>query len=253
MLAEALVWLFTPAAPGARRLGHLAESIAIRARHRRCRAAWAPHLEASRKALLTSALATPSRRTALLLGTGHLLDVPLRELAPLFDSVLLVDVVHPWSSRLYSRRHDNVRLIECDVTGCLAEMPAAPVVPALFLDRADIDWVASINLLSQLGNLAERWLRKHRPDLGEAATARYREAIMVNHLAWLSRFRARTCLLTDLEQIRLDGDGAIIETIDYQPLLTNWRIVSAWRWDIAPPGELGGGETAWHRVAALTQ
>lgn len=237
MLAEALAWLFTPASATARRTGQLAESIAIAARHRRCRAAWAPHLAASRQALLDSARAAPGHRIALVLGSGHLFDVPLAELAAQFEAVWLVDIVQPWPARLAAWRHGNVRLIELDVTESLSGQPEPPPVPALFLDQLEIDWVASVNLLSQLGQPLRR-------------TA-YGQALMANHLAWLARFDAPACLIADLEQHRLDEAGAVVETTDYRPLLAGWRTLAEWRWDLAPPGELAGGGSAWHRVAAL--
>lgn len=251
MLTEALAWLFTPASATARRMGHLAESVAIAARHRRCRVAWAPHLAASRRALLDSAHAAPRHRIALVLGSGHLLDVPLAELAALFEEVRLVDIVHPWSSRLTARRYANVHLVEADVTGCLDRLPAKPPMPDRFLDRQEIDWVASVNLLSQLANLPQRWLRAHQSNLTDADIGRYAEALTANHLVWLTRFRAPVCLVTDLEQTRLDGHGEVAEWHDFRPLLAGWRITTEWRWELAPPGELADGETAWHRVAAL--
>ncbi|MDD5364280.1 MAG: hypothetical protein PHR30_02975 [Gallionellaceae bacterium] len=253
MLAEALAWLLTPAPATARRFGHLAESIAIAARHRRCRAAWAPHLAASRQALLESARTAPGQRIALVLGSGHLLDVPLAELAGSFESVWLIDLVHPWSSRLAARRYANVRLIALDVTECLDRLPDEPPLPARFLDEPGIDWVASVNLLSQLAGLPQHWLRRNRPGLDEAAIHRYGEALMARHLEWLARFRAPVCLLTDIGQTRLDARGEIVERHDYRPLLAGWQVSAEWRWDLAPPGELADGQTAFHRVAALTR
>lgn len=253
MLAETLAWLFTPTSPTARRMGHLAESIAIAARHRRCHAAWAPHLAASRAALLDSARTAPGRRTALILGSGPLLDIPLAELAALFESVWLVDIVHPWPSRRQARRHANVRLIEHDLTESLDRLPGIPAAPTRFLDEPGIDWVASVNLLSQLANLPQRWLDVHRSGLDADAVSRHGEALMAGHLEWLARFRAPVCLLCDIEQTRLDAQGGMIDSVDYRPLLAGWRITSEWLWDLAPPGELGGGQTAFHRVAALAR
>lgn len=253
MLAEALAWLLTPTSATARRMGHLAESIAIAARHRRCRAAWAPHLAASHRALLDSAQRAPSHRRALVLGSGHLLDVPLAELAMLFEEVWLVDIVQPWSSRHQARRYDNVRLIERDLTECLDRMPAEPCLPSGFLDDGRISWVASVNLLSQLASLPQGWLHERRPDLAESAVSRYGEALMANHLEWLSRFRAPVCLLADIEQTTLDAHGIVLDGQDFRPLLADWRVLSEWRWDLAPTGELTGGQSAFHRVAALAR
>jgi hypothetical protein len=228
MLAEALAWLITPASWHARRAGYLSESIAIMARERRCRRAWTPHLAASRRALLASAQRCRSHRVALLLGSGPLLDVPLAELSGLFDEVWLVDVVHPWPARRQARRHANVRLIEHDVAEGGLDWSAWLAGP----NR--IDWIASVNLVSQLPFRG--------PDGRDAMRA---------HLAALERQDAPACVLADLEQVTLDSVGRVVEREDFQPLLRDWARLDEWRWDVAPPGELGGGLQRYHRVARL--
>jgi hypothetical protein len=253
MLTEALTWLLTPAPAVARRLGHLAETIAISARYRRCRAAWTPHLIASRQALLASARRAASHRRALVLGSGPLLDVPLAELAAQFESVWLVDIVHPWSSRLAARRYRNVRLIEQDLTNSLARLPGAPTAPTLFLYEPEVDWVASVNLVSQLGNQPVQWLARHRPDLNANALADYSQTLIRQHLAWLVRFDAPVCILADLRQCRLDRDGRPVEIRDFAAFLEGWQIDAQWRWDLAPAGELSDHQTAFHDVVALSR
>jgi hypothetical protein len=228
MLAEALAWLFTPASWHARHSGYLSESIAIVARHRRCRLAWAPHLAASRRALLASAQCCRSRRIALLLGSGPLLDVPLAELSDLFEEVWLVDVVHPWPARRQARRHANVRLIEHDVTEGGLDWSAR------LAGQNKIDWIASVNLLSQL------------PPSGPDGRGAMRA-----HLASLRRLDAHLCVLADQEQVTLDKGGRVVEREDFQSLLRNWTRLGEWRWDVAPPGELGGGLSRYHRIAHL--
>jgi hypothetical protein len=259
MLPEALLWLLTPCPKTARRMGHLAESIAIGARARRCKAAWAPHLAHSRQALLASASRCEQHRVALVLGSGPLLDVPLAELAARFEEVWLVDLVHPLATRWQARQYPNVRLIEHDVTECLSDLlggkppdldQLAGRVPSRFLDEPRVDWVASLNLLSQLPRLPGRWLGRSRLLLDESAIQGYGEALMRNHLAYLARFAAPVCLITDLEQVTLAADGSVVEQNDLAPLLADWLVETEWRWDVAPPGELGSQGSAWHRVAS---
>lgn len=244
MFAEALEWLLTPTSLTARRMGLLSESIAIAARHRRCRTAWAPHLQASRMALLAACEQLSRRRVAVVLGSGHLLDVPLRELADRFEEVRLVDVVHPWSSRLLARSYRNVRLVELDVTASLPEMALPLPIPDFFLAEQEIDWVASVNLMSQLALLPLCRQARH----GDALVG---STLVSNHLTWLKQFTTPVCLITDLVQYRLNSDGQLIEQTDFRPLLSGWQVCQDWRWDLAPPGELDGGESAYHLVAAL--
>jgi len=124
MLTEWLTWLAADCPPPVRKLGYLRESIAIRSRYRRCRTAWQPHLEHSRKALLASLHACSSFRTALVFGSGLLLDIPLDELARRFEKVYLVDVVHLPEVRRAVRRHANVCCISHDATGFIEHMEA---------------------------------------------------------------------------------------------------------------------------------
>lgn len=258
MLAEALLWLLTPASREARRFGHLAEAIAITARERRCRAAWGPHLARTRAALLASARTCRRRRRALLLGSGPLLDVPLVELAGLFEEVWLLDMVHPWAARRAARRLGNVRLLDYDAGGGLAALlargcpPAAPPLPAPLPDDGRLDWLASINLLSQLPLLPLRWLESHCPAMDAAARAAYGEALIRAHLDSLAATPAQVCLIADRRQELRGADGGLLESRDYAACLgTGWRCLDEWDWEVAPPGELAGGLTARHRVMAL--
>ncbi|MDP1634779.1 MAG: hypothetical protein Q8L69_08860, partial [Gallionellaceae bacterium] len=154
MLTEWLTYIAADCTPPARKLGYLRESIAIRSRYRRCKTAWQPHLENSRAALLASLQACDNFRTALVFGSGLLLDIPLGELARRFENVYLVDVVHLPEVRRAVRRHANVRCIDLDVTGLIDHMNELTPErldlppPERFLDEPGIDWVASVNLLS---------------------------------------------------------------------------------------------------------
>lgn len=259
MLSEWLAWLTTSCPPQARRLGHLRESIAIRARHQRCAPAWRPHLERSREALLTSLNACDRHRAALVFGSGLLLDVPLDELAQRFERVLLIDVVHLPEARRAARRYANVHSIEHDATGFFEQMdtltPDALNLPppARFLDDATVDWVASVNLVSQLPLLPSAWLARRFPALDEPTLAAWGRRLMRQHLDYLAAFDAPACALADLEQTVYDRDGAALETTAFSDVLnieTN-RMIDSWRWDVAPVGEIAKGIGSFHRVVAM--
>jgi hypothetical protein len=109
MVFELLEYAVTPCPRYARRMGYLYESIAIRSRAGRCRAAWAPHQERTRQVILRAMEHCPRRRKAVVLGSGPLLDVPIAELSASFGEVILVDVVHPLGAHRRRRRFANVR------------------------------------------------------------------------------------------------------------------------------------------------
>ena len=120
MLAEILEWFLTPCPLTARRLGYLNETIAIRARHRRQRSRWQPHLEATRAFVERAASATVSKRCATVLGSGPLYDVPLDLLSETFDRVELVDFIHPQEARRAATQLPNVALRTEDISGAAA-------------------------------------------------------------------------------------------------------------------------------------
>ena len=259
MLTEWLTYLAADCSPLARKLGYLHESIGIRSRYRRCKTAWQPHLENSRSALLESLHACSDFRTALVFGSGLLLDIPLPELANRFENVWLVDLVHLPEVRRAARRHANVRCISCDVTGFLERLEVMSPnnfdlpPPTDFLDDPSIDWVASVNLLSQLPLLPLDWLRKRFPGIDEAILEEWGTRLMRQHLDYLAAFAVPACLLADMEQTTYGRNGEVIEHADFAARLGfEHQIFPQWRWDIASPGEIAPGIGRFHRVVAYT-
>ncbi|OGS82655.1 MAG: hypothetical protein A2061_09150 [Gallionellales bacterium GWA2_59_43] len=257
MLTEWLLYLAADCPQPARKLGYLRESIAIRSRYRRCRSAWQPHLEHSRAALLDSLQACTRFRTALVFGSGLLLDIPLDELARRFEKVYLVDVVHLPEVRRIVRRYANVLCISHDVTGFMSRLDTISPQsldlppPERFLNEPGIDWIASVNLLSQLPLLPLDWLRRRFPELDEATLETWGIRLMRQHLDYLAAFAAPTCLLADMEQTVHDRNDNVIEKIDFAARLGfDDKASEQWRWDIAPPGEIAPGIGSFHRVAA---
>ena len=125
MLAEWFRHLTTPCPATLKNMGYLKELIAIEARHARQRTAWASHLEACKKLILGAADAVKPGRVAVL-GSGLLLDVPLKELSEKFTDVLLVDIFHMPAVEKRVAGLANVQLITADLTG-LAEATFAHV------------------------------------------------------------------------------------------------------------------------------
>ncbi|EFL50264.1 conserved hypothetical protein [Solidesulfovibrio fructosivorans JJ]] len=244
MLREWITLLCDRGTRQARRFGHDREAVAIAARHRRCHAAWKPHLEAAKALVLTTADTAPGRDTAVILGSGLCLDVPVEELCARFGRVFLVDAHHPRPVRKLARRHRNLRLVTADVTGMgepVARAAASgrplpdPVFPPDPLPPGlRPDFTISLNLASQLpipfykvldGRVDADVLKRFGRELIEA------------HFAWLERLPGRVGLVCDRLWERVDGDGAVVESRDAlegaQPPVPD----RAWIWDIAPRPE----------------
>lgn len=255
MIREALEWLATPAPRAWRDLGYLTETIAIAARHRRCRTAWAGHLGRSRQAILDAAQDAPGRRTAVVLGSGPLLDVPLAELAGMFAKVILVDALHPLNARWRARRYGNVELVSADLTGTLEALyrwqvhdplpePRTPEV----LRRDDVDFVVSLNLLSQLGVLPVEWIEKRAGVPGPAIAEAYAATLTRAHLADLASCRARTCLVADVEWWQQKPDGTVVERASTIYEVPPPPASQEWAWAIAPAPESDPVHSNYRRV-----
>lgn len=244
MLAEAIEYCVSPSEPWARRLGYLKESIAIKARHRRCRAQWADHLARSRKAIESAAHKMGGGDTAVVLGAGSCLDVPLEALCAAFEQVYLVDAVHLHSWSL--SRNVKVKRIVKDLTGVADELLANPQrlpnPPPInwLLDDPSIDLIVSANLASQLGVMPLSYLARHAV-VDDGAAMLFQRALIERHFEWLDRFVCPTVILCDAVRTIVDSGGSVRSV---ELLLDQMELgdpAEKWAWPVAPVGEETGG------------
>lgn len=251
--AGAAAWHLAP-------MGYRREISGIAGRAAQCREAWGPHLEATRRVIETAAQGCARRKTALLVGSGLLLDVPLARLSGAFERVILADIVHPRQTRKQARGHGNVELVQVDVTdiarpvfdhvrkGRRGALPSGR--PDHFLDQ-DIDLVVSVNLLSQLAVIPCSYLRAKRPLLPRDDLERFERQIVEAHLRWLARFAGRVALITDYEREEQGSDGTlcrknILGGLELPPFEEGWT------WRIAPRGTVFRDLDVRHKVAACS-
>jgi len=243
VLREAYEYLTTPCPPLARRYGYLAEMVALGARYRRQKTAWAPHLAACRRFVTDAMARVPKGGRAMVAGSGLLLEVPLRELAGHFGEVVLVDVIHTRAVRRAARQWPNVRLEALDVSGALEPLAAAlaasrplpiPTPPALPGER--FAFAVSCNLLSQLPLMPLEAIERGAPAMPNAVRGAFAHSLARDHLAWLARSAEKSALFTDTESLWLEGER-VIERED-----SLWGLVPpapdrSWTWVIAPAPE----------------
>ena len=251
-----LDYLAIPVPRHVRRMGYVRELRALRARRNRCREAWRPHLAHTREVILEAAARCERRRSALIVGSGLLFDVPLEALSRQFERVVLVDIVHAWSVHREAGRFSNVRLVPLDVTGVVerchalarrrapAPLPRRPV--ECFVDE-DFDLVASVNVLSQLPVVPNGYMSRRIRSLTEADTREFSRALVVNHLDWLCSFQGIACLVTDLERLCHGACGPASREGSL------WGVTLPeggrdWMWDLAPRPEMYFHLDVRHRV-----
>ena len=249
-------YLANPAPRHVRQMGYVRELRALRARRRRCRADWQPHLEHTRAVLLESAAQCERRRSALVVGSGLLFDVPLEALARQFERVVLVDIAHLWSVHRRADRLPNVELIPLDVTGVVERCHAMaherseaplPQRPVDCFAGEHFDLVVSLNVLSQLPVVPNGYLSRRIRSLTGAQIEAFSRALVLNHLDWLCSFQGIACLVTDLERLHVDD----CRTVSREGSLWGIQLPDGgrtWLWDLAPRPEMYTDVDVRHRV-----
>lgn len=253
MLAELALRLVTPAGRMTRRLGLLTESVALWARGRRQRKAWAAHHQRCRAVVAEVVAELPRHRMAVVLGSGLVRDVPLALLCARFQRVLLVDAVHLPQVRLHVALRRNVTLLTRDLSGVmdwLAGMRNERADPvAELVANESIDLVISANLLSQLAWPVADWLEAN-PARAAALPVDLPARCIAWHLEDLRRFKARVCLISDVEMVERDRAGIVVERLDLMRGVALPPADESWDWSVAPFGEMARDREAVHRVCA---
>jgi hypothetical protein len=246
MILEALNFAATWPLTSATYRPFIRSSVNLWARANRCRAAWAEHERQTKAAILKVAEGCRQRRTVVVLGSGLLRDVPATELSRLFDTVVLVDLVHLASVRCWivAKGLKNVRLIERDLSGLDALLQGETIEPLAFLRQVPyLDLVVSANLLSQIGIGVARRLG------GQPAEDDRIRQVITAHVEGLAQVPAKTCLVTDVSYTVIDRNGLGYETHDLMHGVDPGGTASArWDWPVIPFGEESRDYQIVHRV-----
>ncbi|NTF30965.1 hypothetical protein [Rhizobium skierniewicense] len=229
---------------------HIRYSVNLWARANRCEKAWAEHEDNSQRFIVSAAAKLKQHRTAVVLGSGLLRDVPLQQLAAAFDTVVLVDLVHLASVRakLYARHSRTVVLNHRDLSGYGDLEAGKPVEPLGFLRLVPyLDFVVSANLLSQIGTGIRNRLEKHpAPAMPQDTLPQLIQA----HLDGLSGLPCKACLITDTAFDVIDKKGAPHQHEDLLHGVTVPNIARRWDWPVVPFGEESRDYQIIHKVVA---
>jgi hypothetical protein len=258
MLAEWLLYALTRVEPWVDKMGYREGAVRLWSRARRCRTAWAAHTERTRAEVLAGIEACARRRTALILGSGVLSDVPLAELSARFERVVLADIVHLPTIKWRANRFANVTLATVDLTGVGQGLAASTERPwpapgsAFGHDDPTIDYVVSLNLVSQLP-LTPCDRVETALGLAEGAADAYGQAIVAAHFAHLRGFRGRVLVLGDRQRVYRDREGRVFETEDALFGVPIPAPDAEWDWDVAPLGEADRRYSIRNRVFCVRE
>jgi hypothetical protein len=248
--------------PWARQLGLAREHLAIARRHERVRAAWAPHLETSRRLMMETAERCPKRERVLVIGAGDCLDVPVAGLAGMFAQVTLADIAVGAEARRLARMFPaRVVCVNWDASGALAALAkvqnrlSAAEAPAFFTHAepgpppgGEADLIISANCISQLGlvpghSLPATLQDKDLPERCARAAAR-------RHLDWLGQRPGIRLLIADAARLDIGPDGRQLKRETLYERFGLPRPDHQWRWDLAPIPEWSDKFHRVHEVGA---
>lgn len=246
MLHEFFTSLTTPCPAHLRALGYLYEAIALRSRYQRNRAAWQPHLEKSRGFVLTAAERCSNKSKIVILGSGLLLDVPLKELSALFREVVLMDVICLPEVRGQIKKYGNVRFVEHDVTNVaerlyqhgqerISELPEP--APGASEINENTGLVVSLNILSQLWVIPRAYAANHIPGLAEDQIEEWCSRLVASHYEYLRSLPCGVCLVADHAFVKRDPAGQVISRDSTVYGLELPAPEDSWTWNIMPIGK----------------
>ncbi len=260
MLYEFYTYLTTNSPRYVRHLDYLHEIIAMRGRHKHQQTSWMPHLQNTRRFVLTTANRCQNRNKVVILGSGLLLDVPLHELTLMFREVVLVDIVILPEVRKAAKRYSNVKLLPVDITNVaqklfenvrhgICELPKASPPLISSLDE-DIGLVVSLNLLSQLWVMPRAYALKKLPLLDEEELDDWCGQIVSSHYTFLQLLTCSVCLVADYEFVKRDKTGYITSCGSTIYNLQLPAPEESWTWNIIPIGESHGYPSKELKVGA---
>jgi hypothetical protein len=258
-LFDSLRQFLTPYPRAVKAMGFPAEVAGIQCRYKRCKDHWAEHIQRTRAVVLGGAERAEQRRKAIILGGGLVHDLPLNELAAMFREVILVDLIHPAASRALTDHLLNVKRVTADITEALdeayrvawdADQPLPKSEPTLFLDDPEIDFTASVNLLSQLPCMPMTYLNRqnaHPPDRVDE----FARGLIRGHFGYLARQRGKVTLVTDVERLKISAMGQIVERRDLFFGIPWPTRGEEWEWKLAPCPEADRSHHYYRRVMGI--
>jgi hypothetical protein len=203
---------------------------------------WNTHLRNCRNFILRSLdFYKPAKVTVL--GSGWLLDLPLKEIAEIAAEINLVDIVHPPEVKSQVNELKNVILREEDISGGLISEVWQKAGHRSFLNKLrsldeinikeyqpqfDPGMVISLNILTQLESLPLELLKK-RSVKNEESYLRFRKEVQSKHISFLKKHES--VLITDISEVFTGKSGNISENPSMLADLPESKCKEEWTWN----------------------
>lgn len=244
-----------------KKMNYVADQQGIIDRYLKESESWATHLENTKKAILQSAQ-NKEKGSCAILGSGWLLDIPIEELCKQFNKVYLFDVIHPTQIKNKMRKLNNVVMVEQDITGGAIKefFDSVQLFKSIkkrkepseftfngFNYKQEFDFVVSVNILNQLDILLIDYITGYKLYTDEELS-QFRKTIQQKHFDSLPQ--RKSCLITDYEEIILNGESQVEET---KPLvhiqLPESNITTRWQWQFDHQDYIPGKDVLFNVVS----
>lgn len=219
MIAEFFRYITTFAPERTRKFGYLKRLIALEFRARRCEEAWAEHQRSCKAFITKAADLCEHQRIAVVLGSGLLLEVPLKALSDRFERVILVDIFHMPQAVAEARKHFNVKTLTGDITGVFKAMkerraPGSnhPAPPPLIPYLKEADLIVSCNCLTHLAGPFTAHFEKER-GFSDLDSDKVAYQIMERHAKAIAEEATGVgVIITDTERFAMQDDHIVSRT-----------------------------------------
>jgi hypothetical protein len=224
---------------------------------------WRNHLERTRSFIL-DCVRKSSSKSVIIMGSGWLLDVPLKELLDISEHLYLADIWHPRQVRAMVQKYPGCNLIYTDLTGgavnqiyklvqSFRKSAIREPLGNISYDMPELpdgdSYLISLNILNQLDIILMDYLKKFIK-YPEDEIRDFRKRIQENHLALLKP--GHSCLIVDNEEIVLDNKNQVITT--RKPIyakLPEGKSKMKWKWAFDMKGGYNTGNRTEFNVIAI--
>lgn len=242
--------------------GYISNQNGILQRFLREQGNWEPHLSNSRNVIL-SEVDRLKPKTVAILGSGWLLDVPLKELIERGIRVKLFDIAHPKKLVNKYKAIEVVEFIDFDLTfGAIQEVKKYIRKPSSFglnlliekikslskRDAFNFDMVVSVNTLSQLHTPFINSF-ENRKSLSKYSLAELIEAFQTLHVESLPK--GKSLIITEIYEEILDSKSKLqSESPRIFINLAGFEKVNEWSWQFDTQSTYIDDFTVQKRVGA---
>jgi hypothetical protein len=224
---------------------------------------WKDHLEKSRSFIL-ECVRKHMPQSVIIMGSGWLLDVPLKELVAECEQLYLADIWHPRQVRAMVQKYSNCRLINTDLTGGAVNQIYTLVksyrktgkkesLDTVTFVRPDLPagniYLVSLNILNQLDIILVDYLKRFIKYSNDEIS-HFRKRIQENHLSLLKP--GHSCLIADQEEIVKDYKNQVVFT--KKPIyaqLPEGKKRLEWKWYFDRGGAFNKGNMTEFNVIAI--